>query len=1363
VKHCLILPAPDESETALFFNKVILNCLTVFSLLWALDTDLVAGAEWRTLPGYVPAVIAGLAPQGRLPATNQLSLAIGLPLRNEAALDELIGQLYDPGSTNFHKFLAAPEFAARFGPTEADYQSVRRFTESYGLTVTGTFSNRVVLDVSGRVADVERAFQIQLHTYRHPTEPRVFFAPDTEPSVPTNLPIADLLGLSDYARPTPMAHRIDRSRITPLNYNGTGSGGAYQGADFRHAYVPGSSLNGAGQVVALFELDGYFAPDITNYEAICGYANVPLQTVWVNIASNTPPGFSGVSGAVDEVSLDIEMAVAMAPGLSAVMIYEGTDPYDVFNQIASDNAAKQISSSWFFGAGPNHHWHGSGTTLDSIFKIFNAQGQAMFQASGDADAYTGSQAVSSSAGPIPVDSPYLTSVGGTSLTMNGANASWAAETVWNWNNSGEPDVGSGGGVTPNYSIPAWQTNVSMAANNGSTVNRNFPDVALTADAIFVVYSNGLSGYFGGTSCAAPLWAGFCALANQQSLAGGGSNLGFLNPAFYAIANASCFTNCFNDITNGNNIGSQTAGLYNAVPGYDLATGLGTPNGTNLINALIAPPPVFNSQPIGENTTSGAIVTLTATTSSTTPVGYFWLFNGTNLPAGGNVSGVTTNTLVITAATTNNSGSYQLVASNLTGMVVSRVAVLNVGFVPTVSVSPASLTLLAGSNAVFTATSAGSTPFSYKWKKNGTNFAGAGISGTNTSALTLAGITTGSAANYTVVVTNLYGMVTSSIVPLTVVLPPTITGTLANRTLQCGMNTNTFTIAAAGTAPLFFQWSLDGSPVAGATNASFSLTNLFQPNHAVAVAVTNYYAGLTSNAVLTIIDTLAPVITLNGASVLTNELGSAFTDPGATAMDLCEGSVSVAASGVVNPAVVGTNLLTYTATDGNGNTNTTTRTVIVRDTTLPVVLWSFTNLIFAADSNCVAAMPNVTGTNFILATDLSGALTISQSPTNGFELPVGTNVIVTSVADASGNTAFSTNQIVVTDQTPPVILIPPQSQTNDFGTTASFAFSAAACTPQTSQWFFNNSILPAQTNRTLTLSNVNFAAVGNYSVVVTADGGSTTSTVAALTVNPNSAAVTLAASENPSGFKDNLNFTAVVTPASATGTVQFYTNSTAFDLEPLVAGQATSLDISSLPRGTNLITAVYSGDASDLPATNGLAQIVTNHLPQVASAFYTLVAGLDLNIAVADLATNWSDADGDTPFIADISISTNGVVVTNATPFLFYVNTNYVGDQFVCAISDGFGGTNFQTVNITVVPQTNTTPSIAALVSQPGGVSLKLNGGYGSTYILQSTTDFIFGNWVPVATNTLDVTGVWQFTDTQATNLPQRFYRLQLLQ
>ncbi len=1322
------------------------------AFLLALSTSVSSAEPSReTLSGHVPVVVTGLMPKGRLSATNHLYLAIGLPLRNQAALDELLRQLYDPASANFHKFLTPQEFTARFGPTEQDYQAVIQFAESNGLSVAGTHPNRVVLDVEGSAPNVEQAFHVTLHTYKHPTEARDFFAPDTEPSVPTNLSVVTVEGLSDYGLPKPLLHKIDPLKIRPLG--GSGPSGYHAGNDFRNAYAPGTTLNGTGQSVGLLEFSDYYPVDITNYENTIGLTNyVPVNTVLV-----AHPAPSTANNA--EVALDIEMAIAMARSLSQVIVYESgrNNQNTILNRMATDNLAKQLSCSWSWTGGPN-------STTDGIFKQMATQGQSFFQAAGDSDAYTGANTLdNSSLLDAPVDSTNITAVGGTTLTMNGSGVSWASETVWNYNSYGGSyaNVGSSGGISTYYTIPWWQTNVSMAGNQGSTTFRNIPDVALTADNVFVDYNNGSSGGFAGTSCAAPLWAGFCALVNQQSMASSGTTVGFLNPALYTIGTGTNYAACFHDITTGNNIGTNTPGLFYATSGYDLCTGLGTPNGTNLINALVPYLlPYFLTQPSSQTVTNGASVTFSATVGSQSPLSYQWLFNGTNLPAGGNVSGTTSNVLSITSATTNNSGNYSLIVTNSYGSVTSSVAVLNVGFAPAFSAQPTNLTILSGSNAVFSAIASGSSPLAFQWRKNGTNLVnGTGVSGATSNVLTLTAVTTNSSGNYNLSVTNSFGAVTSSVATLTVVLPPAITSSsFTNQTVQCGSNNLTFAVTASGTPPLGYQWSLDGVPVTGATNTSFSLTNLHLPNHTVTITVTNLYGGVTSNAVVTVLDTLAPVITLNGGNPIYVELGSAFTDPGATANDTCAGVVPVGVSGSVNTNALGTNTLIYTATDGNGNTNTATRAVIVRDTTPPAILWSFTNLVLVADTNCSARMPDVTGTNYILATDLSGALTLAQVPTNAAILPLGTNVVVITVKDSSGNAAYSTNRIVVQDQTPPVILSQPQSRTNTVGATASFTVAATACTPLAFQWYFNTAALTAQTNSTLTLSNLTLAAAGNYFVVVAAAGGSSTSAVATLTVNLLSSTIALAASANPSGFKDSLNFTASVTPTNATGTIQFFTNGPAFDLQILAAGRAVSTNISSLPRGTNFITAIYSGDANDLPVTNTLAQIVTNHPPTAAAAFYTRAAGFPLTIAVTNLATSWSDADGDSISLAAVSASTNGITLTNNGVALVYFNSNNVADQFTCTISDGWGGTNFQAVNIAVA-----FPGIAGVAANPdGSFTLNLTGVPGDTYVLETTTNLISSaNWFPIATNTPGTNGVWQFNDAQATNFSQRFYRLKL--
>ncbi len=432
---------------------------------------------------------------------------------------------------------------------------------------------------------------------------------------------------------------------------------------------------------------------------------------------------------------------------------------------------------------------------------------------------------------------------------------------------------------------------------------------------------------------------------------------------------------------------------------------------------------------------------------------------------------------------------------------------------------------------------------------------------------------------------------------------------------------------------------------------------------------------------------------------------------------------------------------------------------MRDTTPPTIVWSFTNLVLAAGTNCTAAMPDVTGTNYIRATDLSGSLTLTQVPTNAAVLPLGTNLVVITVADASGNASYSTNQVIVEDQTPPVIVLQPQSQTNTVGGSAGFSVAAAACTPLTFQWYFDATALAAQTNSTLAVSNLNPNAAGSYFAVVSASGGSSTSAVATLTVNLLATSVALGSSENPAGFKDSLIFTASVTPTNAGGTIHFLTNGVAFDVQTLVSGEVVSTHIASLPRSTNIVTAIYSGDANDLPATNTLAQIVTNHPPTAADAFYARAPGSPLYIAISSLAAYWRDVDGDTVSIAAVGVSTNGVTLTNSAGTLVYINSHNVADQFVCTITDGWGGTNFQTVNISVVWL-----AITRVVADVGGsVTLDSTAAPGFTYILERTVNLVPPLWLPVATNALGTNTVWQFNDLQATNFPQSFYRLKLAQ
>ena len=361
----------------------------------------------------------------------------------------------------------------------------------------------------------------------------------------------------------------------------------YVGNDFRNAYVPGSALNGSGQMVGLVQFDGFYASDITAYESLAGRTNIPLQTVLLDGYNGTPT--TGANSGNDEVSLDIEMAMSMAPALAKIVLFEAGPngvPNDILNSMVTfSNTVKNLSSSWGWSGGPT-------ATTDNIFITMAAQGQSFFNASGDSDAFLPGTADAEA----PSSSPYISQVGATTLTMNGTGASYASETVWNWNydSAASAYVGSSGGISSYYPIPIWQQGVnSFLSNGGSTTTRNIPDVAMVGDNVYIKYGNGSGTMVGGTSCAAPLWAGFMALVNQQAAAGGQTNgIGFINPAIYEIANESIYNSAFNDITTGNNTWPSSPNAFYAVPGYDLCTGVGSPNGTNLINALINPDPLI---------------------------------------------------------------------------------------------------------------------------------------------------------------------------------------------------------------------------------------------------------------------------------------------------------------------------------------------------------------------------------------------------------------------------------------------------------------------------------------------------------------------------------------------------------------------------------------------------------------------------------------------------------------------------------------------------------------------------------------------------------------------------------------------------
>src|SRR6266849_5264858 len=288
----------------------------VFSLAANLAVVSARAQERRVLHGHVPAEVARLKAVERLPGSTNLHLAIGLPLRNKEALDRFLQEICDPASPRYHQYLTCPQFTEAFGPTEQEYQAVIAFAGAQGLQVTGTHPNRLVLDVSGSVADIEKAFHIVLRVYRHPAEPRDFHEPDVEPSVPAEIPILDISGLDDYMPPRPIDLRVKDEQQVRSYATGSGPGGDFIGYDFRAAYAPGVALTGVGQVIGLFEFGPYYTNDIILYQQRAGLpANIVVTNVLLDGFTGIPAGTNADDG---EEALDIDMAMSMAPGATII-------------------------------------------------------------------------------------------------------------------------------------------------------------------------------------------------------------------------------------------------------------------------------------------------------------------------------------------------------------------------------------------------------------------------------------------------------------------------------------------------------------------------------------------------------------------------------------------------------------------------------------------------------------------------------------------------------------------------------------------------------------------------------------------------------------------------------------------------------------------------------------------------------------------------------------------------------------------------------------------------------------------------------------------------------------------------------------
>jgi hypothetical protein len=784
--------------------------------------------------------------------------------------------------------------------------------------------------------------------------------------------------------------------------------------------------------------------------------------------------------------------------------------------------------------------------------------------------------------------------------------------------------------------------------------------------------------------------------------------------------------------------ASTNGVYYAMAYNNIGAAVST-NATLTVNPL----PVVTITPSGSTTyCSGGSVGLTASGAST----YGWS-PGTGLSA-------TTGASVTASPTTTT--TYTVTGTNASGCINTATVTVTVNPLPTAYNVTGGGSYCAGGSGVDVQLSSSDSGVNYQLFV-GAAPVGPAMPGTSGQAIDFGNQTTAGA--YTVVATNastgctatMNGSATVTINPL-----PTVTITPSGSTTFCSGGSVGLTASGAST----YGWS-PGTGLSATTGASVTAS----PTTTTTYTVTGTNAsGCVNTTTVTVTVNPLPVVTgqplnstncvgatasftvttsdasdfyqwfTNGVALTNGATGNGSTIGGATNATLAYTNVQ-AADAVTNIYCVLSNT--------NGCTTTTTN-VSLTVNPLPTVTISpsSTNICYGGSATLTANTSASSPSYLWSDSETTPSITVSPASTTSYTVTVTDGT--TGCANTSAGATVTVNPL-------PTVTISPSSTNICSSGSATLTANTSASSPS---YLWSDS----ETTPSITVSP---ASTTSYTVTVTdgTTGCANTSDSATVTVNICNTSITVGSSENPSGFKDSVFFTASVTPTNATGSVVFLTNGVTFDTETLNAtGLATSVATTLLPRGTNPITAEYSGD---LPAsTNTLNQIVTNHPPVATPMTVKRTAGLQVLITLSDLATNWSDVDGDTVELTGIGpVTTNNVtlmllnvttnmdgsyVITNDA-YIGYTNSPNVNDQFTYSISDGQGGTNIGIVNIVIVTNVTGQSSITSIMSG-NPTTLTAYGIPGYIYITQRATNLVSAVWVNIATNTAATNGVISVTD-----------------
>ena len=852
-----------------------------------------------------------------------------------------------------------------------------------------------------------------------------------------------------------------------------------------------------------------------------------------------------------------------------------------------------------------------------------------------------------------------------------------------------------------------------------------------------------------------------------------------------------------------NVQTTNSGNYTVVVTNIAGSVTSSPNAVLTVTNI---PPAITVQPTNQMVGVGTTVTLAVTATGTAPLRYQWQVNGTNLvngtvKNGPTISGATTNVLKISNAQTNNSGNYTVIVTNFGGMVASSNAVLTVASSPMITMQPTNQTLAVGSTATLAVTAVGTATLRYHWQVNGTNLVNGGsISGATTANLTIKNAQTNNSGNYTVIVTNFAGSVTSSNAVLTVAVSPVIVmqPTPTNQAMAVG-DTATFTVAAVGLAPLSYQWQMNGTnlvdgtdPVNGDITSGSTTNNLIISNAqttnsgSYTVIVANSVGSVTSSNALLMVTNVPPGITVQPTSQ-TVAVGSTVTfsvyGTGTSPFFFQwqkDGANLVDGTTISGSTISGSTNYVLTISDAQMNdsgnyllivTNyggsVTSSVAFLTVASSPVIVTQPTNQVLAVGSNATFAVTavgilplsyqwQVNGTNLVDGTNLVTGGVFSGSTSNVLTITdVQTNdsgdytVIVTNIAGS----VISSNA-VLTVATSPVIVTQPTNQAVALGSNATFAVTAVGISPLSYQWQTNGVNLTdgggisGSTNNVLTITDVQTNNSGSYTVVITNIAGSATSSNAVLTVATSPVIVTQPTNQVLAvGSTATLAVAAVgILPLS----YQWQTNGVNLIDGGGIGGSTNNVltitDVQTNNSGN--YTVIVTNIAGSVTSSNAVLTVASPPVIVMQPTNQAMVVGSTAILAVTAVGTEplnyqWQMngtnlVDGTDPVNGDITSgsTTNNLIISNAQ------TTNSGNYTVIIANSAGSVTSSNVVLTVTNMPPTVTVQPMSQTVAVGTTVTFSVYG--------TGTSPFFF-QWQKDEANLMDGTTISGSTISGSTN------------